>query len=285
MPVPFKESVPDKVNMQNDIKIGILGCGNMGEAIAKGITFSGLVSAGDIYLYDIDREKTGRLKECLDANVASSSEELCSECNVILLAVKPQDIEEVLKEIGHLIDSSKLLISIAAGVTIKKIKRSLEEEVRVIRVMPNMAAFVHVSISAMSSDNYATADDKRLVKEMLISVGEVIEVEEGLMDAFTVIASSGLAYFFYLAEILEKCAIGMGIDKEKAKLLATKTALGSALLLTEGDADAETLRRRVTSKGGTTEAAFRYFSEKKLEDILKEGIEKARKRAKELSGE
>lgn len=271
--------------MDKDVTIGIIGCGNMGEAIAKGIIFSGLVNARDLYLYDVDTEKTSRLKEYLDVNVATSSEELCNECNAIILAVKPQDIEDALKEVCHVINLSKLLISIAAGVTINKIKKSLKEEVRVIRVMPNMAAFVNSSISAMCSDNYATADDKKLVKQILVSIGEAIEVEEGLMDAVTVIASSGLAYFFYLAEILERCAIDMGIDKEMAKLLAAKTALGSALLLTDGDASAETLRKRVTSKGGTTEAAFRHFIENKLEEILKEGIEKARKRARELSGE
>ncbi len=271
--------------MGKDEKIGIIGCGNMGEAIAKGITFSGLVNAADLYLFDIDRDKTRHIRDHIDANVANSAEELCNQCIVILLAVKPQDIEEILKEIWHVIDLSKLLISIAAGVTITRIKKHLNEEVRVIRVMPNMAAFVHASISAMCSDSYATAGDKRLARDMFISIGEVIEVKEELMDAVTAISGSGPAYFFYLTEILEKCAIEMGIDREKARLLAVKTAAGSALLLTDSEDSAETLRKRVTSKGGTTEAALRYFSEKKLEDTLKEGIEAARKRAKELSGE
>lgn len=271
--------------MQNDVKIGIIGCGNMGEAIAEGITFSGLVRAADLYLFDIDKDKTRRIEDHLDANAANSAEELCNRCNVILLAVKPQDMEEILKEIWHVIDLSKLLISIAAGVTIIRIKKRLREEVRIIRVMPNMAAFVHAGISAMCSDSYATADDKKLVKDIFTSVGEVVEVEEKLMDAVTAISGSGPAYFFYLTEMLEKCAVEMGIDKEKARLLAVKTASGSALLLTSGEDSAETLRKRVASKGGTTEAAFRYFSEKKLEDILKEGIEAARRRSKELSGE
>jgi len=271
--------------MGSDGKIGIIGCGNMGEAIAKGIIFAGLVNAADLYLFDIDRDKMRRIRDYLDVNVANSAEELCNQCNVILLAVKPQDIEEILKEIWHVIDLSKLLISIAAGVTISKMKKHLKEEVRIIRVMPNMAAFVHASISAMCSDSYATADDKKLTKDVFISIGEVVEVEERLMDAITAISGSGPAYFFYLTEMLEKCAIEMGIDRERARLLAVKTAVGSALLLTDSEDSAETLRRRVTSKGGTTEAAFRYFSEKKLEDILKEGIEAARKRAKELSGE
>ncbi|MDD5681568.1 MAG: NAD(P)-binding domain-containing protein, partial [Candidatus Omnitrophica bacterium] len=112
--------------MDKDATIGIIGCGNMGEAVTKGIIFSGLVSAGDVYIYDIDEEKTRHMKEYLDVNVANSSEELCNECNVIILAVKPQDVEDALKEVWHVINLSKLLISIAAGVTINKIKKSLK---------------------------------------------------------------------------------------------------------------------------------------------------------------
>lgn len=270
--------------MEKDGKIGIIGCGNMGEAIAKGIAFSNLAGARDIYLYDIDKDKTRHMADYFNANVSRSAEELCNQCNRILLAVKPQDVEDALKEIWHVIDLSKLLISIAAGVTINKIKKHLKEEVRVIRVMPNMAALVNASISAMCSDTYATAEDKKFARNVFMCVGEVIEVEEGLMDAVTAVSGSGPAYFFYLAEILEKCAVEMGVEKEKARLLAVKTAVGSAMLLAGSADSAEALRRRVTSKGGTTEAAFRHFAEKKIEDILKGGIEAARDRAKELSG-
>ncbi|MDP3789399.1 MAG: pyrroline-5-carboxylate reductase [Candidatus Omnitrophota bacterium] len=271
--------------MASDGKIGIIGCGNMGEAIVKGIVFAGIVNAADLYLYDIDKDKTRQMRDYLDVNVANSAEELCNQCNVILLALKPQDMEEALQSIWHVIDLSKLLISVAAGVTITKMKKHLKEEVRIIRVMPNMAAFVRASISAMCTDSYATPDDKKLVKDIFTSIGEIVEVEERLMDIVTAISGSGPAYFFYLTEMLEKCAIVMGMDSKTARLLAVKTAVGSALLLADGEDSAETLRKRVTSKGGTTEAAFRYFGEKKLEDILKEGIEAARKRAKELSGE
>ncbi len=271
--------------MENDIKIGILGCGNMGEAIAKGTIFSGLVNAGKLYLYDIDRDKAIQVKEYLDANLANSAEELCNECNVIILAIKPQDMGDALKEVWHVIDSSKLVVSIAAGVTISRIKKFIKEEVRVIRVMPNMAVFVSAGVSAIASDDYATKEDIKFIKQLFMAIGDVIEVEEALMDAVTAVSGNGPAYFFYLTEILERCAMEMGIEKEKARLLAVKTALGSALLLTDGEASAESLRKRVTSKGGTTEAAFRYFAEKGLEDVLKGGIEAARRRAKELSGD
>lgn len=271
--------------MERERKIGILGCGNMGEAIAKGVVFSGALNARSLYLYDVDANKAKRAGECLNANISNSSEELCGQCNVIILAVKPQDMEEALKEIGHAIDPSKLLVSIAAGFTIGKIKKFVENRVGVIRVMPNMAIFVNAGASAICRDDYAATEDVKFVKKLFMAVGEVVEIEENLMDAITAISGSGPAYFFYLTEMLERCAIGMGVEKEKSRLLAVKTALGSALLLTDSGADsAESLRKRITSKGGTTEAAFKYFAEHGLEDALKGGIEAARKRAKELSG-
>ena len=269
--------------MEKDKKIGIIGCGNMGEAIAKGVINSDAIYGGNLYLYDIDKDKSEYLKSSLNANIANSSEELVNSCNVILLAIKPQDVEELLKVVWHLLDSSKLVISIAAGITIKQIKKVIKEEVRVIRVMPNMAASVFRAISALCYDDYVMTEDKDLAAKIFASIGHIVEVEEAHMDAVTAISGSGPAYLFYLTEILEKSAVDMGIDKNKARKLAAETLFGSAALLKEASGDAEALRKRVTSKGGTTEAAFRFFEEKKLGDILREGIKEAAMRAKELS--
>lgn len=269
--------------MEKDNKLGIIGCGNMGEAIAKGVVNSNVIYGGNLYFYDIDKDKSRYLRDTLNANATNSSEELVNRCNIILLAVKPQDIEDLLKKIGRLLDSSKLVISIAAGATIEKIKKFLTEEVRVVRVMPNVAALVNQSISALCYDDYATAADKDLARKIFMSIGDIVEVEEVLMDAITAISGSGPAYFFYLAEMLKKSAIDMRIDENIARQLIIKTALGSAALLKDSGSDAEALRKSVTSKGGTTEAAFRLFAEKKLGDILQQGIKEAAKRAKELS--
>lgn len=269
--------------MEEDKKLGIIGCGNMGEAIARGVINCDVIYGLNLYLYDIDRDKSAFLKNALNANLSNSVEELVNNCNIILLAVKPQDIEDLLNEIKHMLDSSKLVLSIAAGVTIKRIKGLLMDEVRVVRIMPNMAAFVNKSISVLCYDDYATSEDKAFAKGIFMSIGDIVETEEPHMDAITAISGSGPAYFFYLTEILEKTAIQMGIGRNSAKQLAVKTALGSAELLKRGGSDAEELRKRVTSKGGTTEAAFRFFTEKKLGDVLQEGIKEAAKRAKELS--
>ena len=269
--------------MKQSSNIGIIGCGNMGEAIANGIVSSGIISERYLYLYDLDKEKSGYLEKRLKANVTKSNEELVNDCNVIIISVKPQDIKDLLSEIWHVLDSSKFLISIAAGVTIKKITESLNEEVRIARVMPNMAALENQSVSALCCNSYATPEDMDLTKDIFMSIGDVIEVEEDQMDAVAAISGSGPAYFFYLVEVLEKCAVDMGIDKDKAKLLAVKTAVGSVALLRESELSAEALRKRVTSKGGTTEAAFEFFEKKKLDEILQEGIKRAKERAKELS--
>ncbi len=271
--------------MNDDMKLGVMGCGNMGEAIARGIVASNVVYTGNLYFYHIDKAKAEYLRSSLNANTVDSSEELANKCDALLLAVKPQDIEGLLREIGRLLDSSKLVISVAAGITIEKIKRFLNLEVRVARAMPNMAVRVNQAISAVCYDKYVTFGDKNFVNKIFMSVGDTVEVDESKMDAVTAVSGSGPAYFFYLAEVLEKSAVAMGIDKNKARRLAVKTALGSAELLKEGASDAEKLRGRITSKGGTTEAAFRVFAEKKLGDILEQGIREAAKRAKELSGD
>ncbi len=270
--------------MEKDNRLGILGCGNMGEAIAKGIVNAGVIRPIELYVYDIEHDKAGYLKEVLDVNVTASAEELVNNCSAILLAVKPQDVEDILREIWHLFDSSKLLISIAAGVTIERIKKVLNEEVRIIRAMPNMAAIVNESVTAICCDNYASDDDRDLARKIFKSVGDIVEVDECQMDAVTAVSGSGPAYFFYLTEILEKAACGMGIDKDKARFLAVRTVFGSAALLRDSGLSAETLRSRVTSKGGTTEAAFKVFGNKKLTEILQEGIRAAVERSRELSG-
>jgi pyrroline-5-carboxylate reductase len=270
--------------MEKENKIGIIGCGNMGNAIAKGIIYANVITGGELYLYDIELEKAGNLKDSLNANITNSPSELACSCNIILIAVKPQDIGDLLKEMSHVLDSSKLVISIAAGTTIAGIKKLLNEEVRVVRVMPNMPALVNQGISALCYDSRATTEDKDLARKIFESIGDIIETKEKLIDAVTAISGSGPAYFFYLTEILEKNALDMGLGANEAKLLAIKTALGSAALLRESDLDAEALRKRVTSKGGTTEAAFKVFKDKKLAEILQEGIQAAKERAKELRG-
>lgn len=269
--------------MDKRIRMGVIGCGNMGEAIIRGVIQSHIVENSDLFLFDIDRERLARLKRDFNADIATSTEQLANRCGIILLAVKPQDVSDVLAQVGHALDSSKLVVSIAAGVTIAGIKAHINDEVRVARVMPNIAALAGEGISAIAYDDFATADDKKFVKRLFASVGDTVEIDEKYMDAVTAVSGSGPAYFFYLVEMLEEAASEMGISGETAKRLAFKTAIGSAALLKDTRMNARDLRNSVTSKGGTTEAAFDFFSMHRLGAILKQGINEARERARKLS--
>ena len=272
------------MEFDQELKLGVFGCGSMGEAIVKGVLEAGVVYSANLYLYDIALDKSSYLKERLNVNVTNSSEELVNSCNTILLAVKPQDVGDLLKEVSHLIDPSKLVISIAAGVSIKSIKNILSKKVRVARVMPNIGALENHSVSALCHDDQSMPEDKELSKRIFKSIGDVIEVEEHHMDAVTAVSGSGPAYFFYVTEMLEEAAVAMGIDEDRARQLAVKTAIASAVLLRDSGYNAGSLRKRVTSKGGTTEAAFSVFAKKKLHDIFLQGVKAAKERSRELSG-
>jgi len=270
--------------MEKDRRIGLIGCGSMGGAIAGGIISSRLIQGAELSLYDIAADKAKKLRERLNATLADSPSELVNACGTVILAVKPQDIEGLLRDIARELDSSKFVISIAAGVSIERIKSFIAKEVRVARAMPNIAALIGKGISALCYDEYVLAEDKALARDIFGSLGAAAELDEFLMNAVTAVSASGPAYFFYLAEILQKSAVDMGIDEKTAEKFIIHTVLGSAILLKDSGLKADELRRRVTSKGGTTEAAFRVFDEKNLGDILKAGIKEAAERAKKLNG-
>ena len=204
----------------------------------------------------------------------------------IILSVKPKDFDSLLKnEVCCGVSKNKLLISIAAGVTTKYIEGIVGKDVPVVRAMPNMAAAIGEAITAISVGNAAGAQDLKLAREIFSTIGEVVEVDEKLIDCVTAISGSGPAYFFYLIESLIDAAVELGIDREIAKRLVLKTALGSAKLPQAMKEEPKALREKVTSKGGTTEAALKVFESKKFKNIVKEAVNEALKRAKQLSKE
>lgn len=204
--------------------------------------------------------------------------------DVIILAVKPKDFDKVLKtEICCGVSKKKLLISIAAGVTTKHIESIVGKDIPVVRVMPNMAAMIGEAISSISAGNSAGSEHIKTAKEIFSVIGDVIEIDESMADAVTAVSGSGPAYFFYLVESIIEAAEKLGLDKDVARRLAFKTALGSAKLLEALKEDPAVLRRKVTSKGGTTEAAFKVFESKKFKDMVILALEAAYKRSKELS--
>jgi len=256
----------------------------MGEAILKGIISNKLISHEKIYVSDSDSTRLDRIKKFYNVNATFNNSLVAKSCSIIIIAVKPQDIKEVLTGISEYLNDKKLLVSIAAGVTIKKINEFTGRHIPVARVMPNMPALINMGFSALS---FSSSVDKNLVKSAISifgCIGDVVQVGEKHLDAITAVSGSGPAYFFYFIEMLIKSGVRLGLKKEVASKAAVKTALGSIELLNRFDEDAKRLRKRVTSKGGTTEAAFRVFKKSKLGRAIQKGIKAARDRSRELSG-
>ncbi len=265
-----------------DKKIGIIGCGNMGEAILSRL--SGILEKSvSIMASEFDAKRRDYIKSKYKVIVEINNNDVVKFADVIILAVKPKDVERVLKEVVCCPASrEKLLISIAAGVTTKYIEDIVGKDVPVIRIMPNMAATIGESISSISSGSAVRPEDMELAKEIFLTIGDVVEVDEKLVDAVTAVSGSGPAYFFYMMEALIEAGCVAGLKEDVARSLVLKTALGSAKLLETLKEDPAVLRSRVTSKGGTTEAAIKVFESKKFKNIIKDAVVAALARSKEL---
>ena len=265
-------------------RIGIIGCGNMGAALLSGLS-KVLEKSVSLMVSEIDAARRDVIQKKYRVIVEIDNNNLVKFSDVIILAVKPKDFEQVLRhEVCCGASKDKLLVSIAAGITTSYIEKIVGKDIPVIRAMPNMAAIVGESVSGMCAGSSASADDTKLAREIFSSIGDVIQVKEDLMDAVTAVSGSGPAYFFYLVEALIKAACVLGLDEDNAKNMVIKTALGSAKLLETLKETPAELRRKVTSKGGTTEAAIKVFESKKVMGIVNKALKVACNRSKKLRG-
>lgn len=260
-------------------RIGIIGCGNMGGAIAEAVLKNGLIAPEDLFLNDNVAEKARTLALRTGAHAADLGS-LTDSADLVVLAVKPQDLEVLAPDLRG--SKARRFLSVMAGRTIGELKTLLGEDSKVARVMPNMAATVLQSVSAVSfSDGF---DMPEKVERLLSAMGEVITLDEPLMDAATAVSGSGPAYFFYFAECMVSSAVDMGFTEEQARKLVLGTFAGSSEILKRGDQDLTGLIERVSSKGGTTEAALDVLKREGLEGLIKKAVAAARDRAAELSG-
>lgn len=261
----------------------IIGAGNMGKAIASGLLKTKTISPSRLILTDPFPKGLEQFQK-QNVTVTSDNEAAVKKADIILLAVKPQVFPELLPELKKSITQKQLIISIAAGIEIITIKKLLGISQPVVRVMPNLCAMVGESFSAWVKSKEVTKEQEKQVKVILEAIGkEAFLDDEQLLDAVTAISGSGPAYVFYLVELLEKSAVKLGIPEFLATVLASQTVIGSAKFLRESSTPAFELRQNVTSKGGTTEAAFKTFKEEKLSEVFYKGIKAANKRAKELN--
>lgn len=261
--------------------IGFLGYGNMGSAILEGLIEMTVLSAKQAAVYDPQPARC-TAAEHIGARVCESAEELAATSDVLVLAVKPQTMDTALKEAGSGLKPSTLVISIAAGVSIASLKRRLGETVRVIRVMPNTPALVQTGAAGIAPGPLCTEADVAVARTIFESIGIAEIVAEKDIDAVTALSGSGPAYFFYMVECLVKAAVAEGLEEATATRLAAQTLLGAGRLLSSSSDSAATLREKVTSKGGTTEAALKQFAAMGFENVIAAGVRAAAARSREL---
>ncbi|HOZ50162.1 MAG TPA: pyrroline-5-carboxylate reductase [Candidatus Hydrogenedentes bacterium] len=260
---------------------GFLGFGNMGAAILGGLLKSGTLAPGCVRVFDVDAAKCEAAR-AMGVAVVASEAELARACDALLLAVKPQNMNEALEALKSGFAAHTLVISIAAGISIAFIRKRLGDDVRVIRVMPNTPALVGAGAAGIAPSDNCTEKDKDVALTVFGAVGIAEIVPEQALDAVTALSGSGPAYFFYTAECLLRAAMAEGLDETAATRLVAQTMLGAGKLLTESGESAATLRARVTSKGGTTAAALATFEREGLERTLAAGVAAAAARSREL---
>ncbi|MBI1952609.1 MAG: pyrroline-5-carboxylate reductase [Candidatus Omnitrophica bacterium] len=263
--------------------LGVIGCGNMGRALIQGVVKSRRMSPRRLIGWDPDQARLRAIVRSNGIVRASSNLDLTRRAKAVLLAVKPQQMDQVLREIRPGAKRGKLVISIAAGVPIRRIQRALGPGARVIRVMPNTPALVGQGMAGISAGRGVTRADLRFARRIFEAAGQAIEIPEAWMDAVTALSGSGPAYFFFLMEAMIEAGVKLGLSRQAAQRLVKATAAGAAALALAGPQPPRKLRRQVTSKGGTTEAAFRVFKKRGLAAILRAGIFAACRRARQLS--
>jgi len=265
-----------------NIKVAVIGCGNMGASIIRGLVEASFYPQ-NLHITDADPKKTQALKKDLGVKIAKTNRQAASIADAVILAVKPQVLDSVVDDLATVLPEGALVISIAAGVPIARIRKSLKEKNPVVRVMPNLPALIGQGISAYALGAGCAPKHRQIAELILKSIGSTVEVREPMMDAVTAVSGSGPAYLFLLAEKMIESGYELGLKSQTAKQLVYQTLLGSARMMAGGEADPDELIARVASKGGTTEAALKVFRSRGFGKVVKEAMTAAQRRAVELS--
>ncbi len=262
--------------------LGFIGGGNMGEALVKGLLVSGRFDASRIRVSEISQQRLQQLRETYQVSIAADNAELASGADVIVIAVKPQQMGDVLAEIKDSLDHLPLLISIAAGVGLARIEQVLGKPIPVVRVMPNAAALILASASAIAGGTHAEPDHLNVTRMLFEAVGLVVEVDEAHMDAVTGLSGSGPAYVCLFMEALIDAGVMVGLSRPVARDLAVQTTLGAAKLMAVGDAHPAVLKDQITSPGGTTIHGLAVLETGGMRGMLMDAVAAATRRSKEL---
>jgi len=280
--------------IKKDLKTGFIGAGNMCEAIVGAMVKSGIFHPSMIMVSDIDKNRLDLFENLYAVTAVSDNFKLFSESDVVVIAVKPQQIKDVLlavlKQNDFKLTKRKLILSIAAGYSIKRfedifypyIDENSRPDLPIVRVMPNTPALALAGMSGMCMNKFTTDDDAALAIKILETTGRVLDFKEEDFDGITALSGSGPAYVFYLIESMIKGGVEAGLDHEKASVLALETVKGAAALLEQMGEAPEALRKKVTSPGGTTEAAIKVFDDNMVKQNIIKGMLAAANRSREL---
>jgi len=265
-------------------KITFIGGGNMARSLIGGLVATGM-STKDISVSEPKADLREKLSKNFGVNALEENASAVMGANVVVLAVKPQILQEVVTPLGALVAEARpLLISVAAGVTCSSIERWIGGDPALIRVMPNTPALIGAGISALYANSNVSNGQRALAEKIMAAVGKTIWIkEETLMDAVTAVSGSGPAYFFYVMQAIYDAAVREGLDAQTARSLSLETALGAARLALASTEDPGNLQAQVTSPGGTTEAAIKVLDDSGVRDNLQKAVSAARARGGELA--
>lgn len=271
--------------MQNSTTIGFIGAGNMAYALISGLINNGF-NAQNIKLSDADAALLSQRQAEFNLEVFTDNIELASQCDVVVLAIKPQILSIVCKELRAHIDHQPLIISIAAGVRATDINRWLGGNTAIVRTMPNTPALLGKGATGMMANDIVSNEQKALAEQILGAVSQCLWVEdEKMLDAVTALSGSGPAYLFLMIESMAKAGVALGLDEKTAEQLSIQTALGASMMASSSEDSAHELRAKVTSPNGTTQAAIESFQDQNFEMVVSHAMRAAFDRARKMGAE
>jgi pyrroline-5-carboxylate reductase len=268
--------------MASKLSIGFLGAGKMATALASGFIRANLVTAKEVIASDVSEEACAAFTKETGAKTTAFNPDVAKFANVLILAVKPNQVSEALAEIRDTVNEKHLVMSIAAGVTIAKLEASLGDDVRVIRVMPNTPALVGMSATAFALGKSAGSADAEIATKLFSSVGVAFQVKENLLDAVTGLSGSGPAYVYLFIEALSDGGVAAGLPRDIATKLAAQTVLGAAKMVLETGQHPGALKDMVTSPGGTTIEGLHELEKGKLRGTIMSAVRAAADKSKKL---
>ncbi|NLT32148.1 MAG: pyrroline-5-carboxylate reductase [Acidobacteria bacterium] len=263
--------------------VGIIGAGNMGEVLIRGLVHSGRVKKSDILASDLDRERLAAIEKAYGTRTMSSNAELVKKASLVILAVKPQNVDPLLEELAGSSHEHHVFVSIVAGVTTERLAERMHPRSGVIRAMPNAPASVQAGITALCPGRNVSPEDLGRVEAIFGCIGRTVILQnEALMDVVTGLSGSGPAFVFMFIESLSDAGVQLGISRKEASLLAAQTVYGAAKMLLETGKHPSELKDIVATPGGTTFAGLKMLEKCSFRSTLMEAVEAATRRSREL---